>query len=54
MRPLGVDASTGREILGPCVRRPAVAFMPDGKRAVSSSVDRTVRLWDIETGREPA
>jgi RNA polymerase sigma factor (sigma-70 family) len=29
-----------------------VAFSADGRRAVSSSHDRTVRVWDVETGRE--
>jgi small GTP-binding protein len=27
------------------------AFSPDGKRALSGSGDRSVRLWDLETGR---
>jgi small GTP-binding protein len=27
------------------------AFSPDGKRALTSSSDGTVRLWDLETGR---
>ena len=27
-----------------------VAFLPDGSRVVSSSKDRTVRLWDPVTG----
>jgi WD40 repeat protein len=29
-----------------------VSFAPDGRRALSGSFDRTVRLWDVETGRE--
>jgi len=30
----------------------AVTITPDGGRAVSGAVDRTVRLWDLETGKE--
>ena len=29
----------------------SVAVSPDGKRAVSGSFDRTVRIWDLETGK---
>ena len=28
----------------------SVCFSPDGKQLASSSFDRTVRLWDVETG----
>ncbi|MEH2295932.1 WD40 repeat domain-containing protein, partial [Nostoc sp.] len=30
----------------------AVAITPDGKKAVSGSLDKTLKLWDLETGKE--
>jgi WD40 repeat protein len=29
-----------------------VAFAPDGKRALSCSSDQSVRLWDLNTGKQ--
>ena len=30
----------------------AVAVTPDGQRAVSASWDKTLKVWDLESGRE--
>jgi len=30
----------------------AIAFSPDGRYILSGSDDKTLKLWDVETGRE--
>src|SRR5262249_61420884 len=45
----------GKEVLaweGPRTAVFAVAFAPDGRRAVSGGGDRAVRLWDVTSGNE--
>ncbi|MCL1466845.1 WD40 repeat domain-containing protein, partial [Argonema galeatum] len=32
----------------------AVAITPDGKKAISGSYDKTLKLWNLETGKEIA
>ncbi|WP_063711959.1 WD40 repeat domain-containing protein [Kamptonema formosum] len=32
----------------------AVAITPDGQKAVSASEDNTLKLWDLNTGKEMA
>ena len=49
------DVETGQELKrleGHTDWVDAVAFLPDGRRALSGSLDRSLRLWDLETGKE--
>jgi WD40 repeat protein len=41
-----------REFPGHRLEVSAVAFSPDGKRLVSSSFDKTVRVWEVTSGKE--
>jgi WD40 repeat protein len=49
-----LDAATGTELRsfkGHEKQITTVAYAPDGKRLASVSVDNTVRVWDVTTGR---
>jgi WD40 repeat protein len=46
-----VDAETWRELLGHRGAINAVQFSADGRRLATGGRDRTVRVWDVATGR---
>jgi WD40 repeat protein len=50
-----LDAQTGleeRNLSGHTNQIGTLAFSPDGKLLASESADRSVRLWNVETGKE--
>jgi WD40 repeat protein len=50
-----LDASTGeklQELVGHTTLINSIAFSPDGRYALSSSEDQTVRLWEVGTGEQ--
>jgi WD40 repeat protein len=52
-----LDVTTGREIAvlnGHSDAIQHLVFSPDGRMLATGSVDRTVKLWDVETARELA
>jgi WD40 repeat protein len=41
-----------KELRGHTAAVSGAALLPDGKRAVTGGVDRTLRVWDVESGQE--
>src|SRR5947209_14411433 len=47
----GVLVTNERRLAGHTSPVSSVAFTPDGRRLFSASHDRTLRVWDVSTGR---
>lgn len=50
--PVGVVCHCSKILTGHTAAVNGLAISPDGKLVVSGSSDKTVRLWDLETGQE--
>jgi serine/threonine protein kinase/class 3 adenylate cyclase len=50
--PLVIGFSLGRTLAGHTQSVSSVAFSPDGRMVVTGSRDRSVRLWEMGTGRQ--
>ena len=51
-----MPSDAGRALESRALRRPlspvySVAVFPDGRRVVSASGDKTLKVWDVETGK---
>ena len=51
---MSLPARTRRPSRGIPMRSPESAFSPDGKQIVTTSMDRTVRVWDLADAKEIA
>ena len=40
-----------RQLIGDASTVWSVAFSPDGSKIVSASIDQSIRIWDVSTGR---
>jgi WD40 repeat protein/serine/threonine protein kinase len=52
LKVIGLQPPTERRFSGHQGAVTSMAFSPDAKRLISGGVDGTVRLWDIESGKE--
>ena len=54
-KPAGAEASAGPQLMldtgGHMAKVNGLAITPDGKQIVSGSQDKTIRIWDTETGK---
>jgi WD40 repeat protein len=52
---VGHETSVNDLLNGPPLENPfavSISYFPDGKQMISGSGDKTVRLWDLEAGKE--